>query len=98
MDTVAEGEGGINWGSDIDIYTLAYVKQIASGKLMYSTETQAWSSATTSRGGMGVEVQGSRGRADSRMFIYVYVCYLCMFIYVYTADLHCCMPETNTTL
>ena len=31
--TAGEGEGGMNWESSIDIYTLLYIKQMASGKL-----------------------------------------------------------------
>ena len=29
--------GGTNWERSIDIHTLSYVKQIATGKLLYST-------------------------------------------------------------
>ena len=29
VDTVGEGEGGMNWESSIETYTLLYVKQIA---------------------------------------------------------------------
>lgn len=34
---VGEGEGGTDWESSIDMYTLLYVKEIISGKLLYST-------------------------------------------------------------
>ena len=39
MDTEREGEGGTNWESKIDIYTLPYTTmyKIASGELLYST-------------------------------------------------------------
>ena len=37
VDTVEEEEGGTNWESSINIYTLSCVKQIASGKLQYNT-------------------------------------------------------------
>ena len=33
--TVGKGEGGMNWDSSIEIYTLPHVKQIASGNLPY---------------------------------------------------------------
>lgn len=33
-DTLSGGEGGMNWESDIE-HTLQYVKQMASGNLMY---------------------------------------------------------------
>ena len=36
-NTVGEGEGGMNWESSTETYTLPYVKQIASGKLQYNT-------------------------------------------------------------
>ena len=35
MDTVGEGEGGMNWESNIETYILPYVKQIANGNLPY---------------------------------------------------------------
>ena len=37
VDTVAEGEGWMNWEHSIETYTLPYVKQIASGNLLYAT-------------------------------------------------------------
>ena len=39
MDTEREGDGGMNWESKIDIYTLPYTTmyKIASGELLYST-------------------------------------------------------------
>ena len=55
MDMVGEGEGGKNWDSSTDIYTLPHVKQIANGKLLYFTESPARCSVTTR--GMGWEVQ-----------------------------------------
>ena len=33
-----EGESGMNWQSDIERYTLLYVKQIASSNLLYDTK------------------------------------------------------------
>jgi len=33
MDTAGEGEGGTDWESSTETYTLPYVKQTASGKL-----------------------------------------------------------------
>ena len=32
-----EGEGGMIWEKSIETYTLSYVKQIASGSVMYDT-------------------------------------------------------------
>ena len=36
---MGKGEGGTNQESSTDICTLPYVKQIASGNLLYSTES-----------------------------------------------------------
>ena len=38
VDTLGKGEGGTNGESSTETYTLPRVKQIASGKLPYSTE------------------------------------------------------------
>ena len=35
LHSVREGEGGMNWESGIETYTLPYVKLIASGNLLY---------------------------------------------------------------
>ena len=53
VDIVAEGKSGMNGESSIDIYTLPCVKQIAGEKLLYNTESPAWHSVMTWRGGMG---------------------------------------------
>ena len=37
VDRVEEGEGETNWESSIGTYTLPYVKQLASGNLLYDT-------------------------------------------------------------
>ena len=47
VDTGWEGEGGTNWEGGTDIYTPPCVKQIASGKLLYSTGSSAWCSVMT---------------------------------------------------
>ena len=44
LDTMAEGESGMNGGSDIDIYTLPNVKFIADKKLLCNTGSLAWHS------------------------------------------------------
>ena len=57
VDTVREGEGGMNWEIRIDIYTLPCVKEIASGNLLYSTGSSAlWRPRWVGWGG-GREVQ-----------------------------------------
>ena len=47
VDTVGEREGGTNWESSIEIYTLSCVKQIASGKLLDNTGKLMLYSVTT---------------------------------------------------
>ena len=37
MDTVGEGEGGMNWESSMETFTLPYVKYVASGNLLSDT-------------------------------------------------------------
>ena len=54
--------------SDMETYTLPYVKQIASGNLLYDTGSSAQCCMTTQRGGMRWEV-GGRFKRES---IYVY--------------------------
>ena len=41
MNTEGERDGGMNWESGIDIYTLPCVKQTAGGKLLHSTGSSA---------------------------------------------------------
>ena len=36
LDSVGEEEGGMIWENSIETQTLSYVKQIASGSLMYA--------------------------------------------------------------
>ena len=37
MDTVGEGEDGMNWESSMETFTLPYVKYVASGNLLSDT-------------------------------------------------------------
>ena len=37
LDSMGEGEGGMNQESSTEKYTSSYVKMIANGKLMYNT-------------------------------------------------------------
>ena len=37
LDTVGEGDSGMRWENNTETYTLEYVKQIASGTLIYDT-------------------------------------------------------------
>ena len=47
LNTVGEEEGGTNWESSIETYTLPYVKETASEKLLYDTGRSAWYSVMT---------------------------------------------------
>ena len=47
VDTAGEGEGGTNWESSIETYTLAHVKQITSGRLLCNTGSSACCSVIT---------------------------------------------------
>ena len=58
------GLGDMNW-ERIDTYTLPYVKQRASGKLLYST---TWYPVMTSRGGMGTV---GRWLKEQRIYVYM---------------------------
>ena len=73
-----EGEVRMNWQSHIDIYTLPCIKQIACGKLLYTTGSWAQCSVMTQQGGMGVS--GREAHKGGGM---------CM----HRADPHCCTAE-----
>ena len=47
VDTVGEGESGINGESSINIYTLSCVKWMAGGKILYHTGSLARHSVIT---------------------------------------------------
>ena len=72
LDTRREGEGGMNWEIRIDIYTVPYVKQVASGNRELSfvlcDDLDGWEWEA-----------GSKGRGD----ICVCVC-VCVCVYVYS--------------
>ena len=64
------GEGGTKWEIRIDIDTLPCIKQIASGKLLYGTESSAWCSVITQMGAMGgMGVEGSPKKEG--MYVYI---------------------------
>ena len=64
------GEGSeMNWEIGTDIYTLLCVNQIASGKLLYNTESSACCSVVTYRCGMGVEVGGKSKKEGIDVYI-----------------------------
>ena len=46
-------EGGMDWKSNTETYTLQYVKQIAGEKLLHNTGSPAWHSVITWRGRVG---------------------------------------------
>ena len=65
VDTVVEGEGGTHWVVRIDVYTLTCVKQVASGKLLYSARGSDRCSVKTWMG-----VVGGRLRREG---LYIYI-------------------------
>ena len=58
VDTVGEGEGGMNGESSVETHTLPYVKQDSQGNSLYESQNSNWGSVTTWRGGQG---GGGRG-------------------------------------
>ena len=80
MDT---GRGEMNWETGLKVCALPCVKQIASGKLLYTAGSSAQCSVMTQRGRVGLGVGERSERGD---------------IGIYTADSLCCTAETNTTL
>ena len=57
------------WENSIEVYTLPYVKQIASGKLLYNNREFNPVLCDNLEGWNGELVQGSRGRG----YMYTYV-------------------------
>ena len=53
MDTVGEGEGGMNGERSLETYTLPYVKQTASGHVLSDTGSSTQCFVTTERGRTG---------------------------------------------
>ena len=66
---VGGGKRATNWDFRID-YTLPCVKQIASGKPLYSTGSSAQCSVMTKRGGMGVDGGEKGSRRRGHMYTY----------------------------
>ena len=81
MDTVGEGDSGMNGASGINTHTLVGERQIAGEKLPSSTGSPVWHSLMTRRDVVG----GGEEASEERDICIVMV------------DLHCCMAETNTT-
>ena len=69
VETVGEGEGGVNQESSTYISPLPCMKYTASGRLLYSTGGSAQCSVTTYRGKMGV---GDGNEAKGRGYMYRY--------------------------
>ena len=65
--TYGQGSGVVNWESRTDIPTVPWVNQIASGNLLYNTESSAPYSLVTQRGGREIQDGGDIyiHRADS---------------------------------
>ena len=55
------GAGGTSGKSNIDMYVLLCVKQVTSGKLLYSTETPVWHYVMTEGVGCRKEREAQEG-------------------------------------
>ena len=91
--TVGEREGGINWESSTDIYTVSCIKQTAVGSCHETQGAQPealwWPSGWDGRRATRLKREGWYMYF---LFIYIYC------IYIIMTDLHSCTVETNTTL
>ena len=56
-----KGAGGTNGKSNIDMYVLLCVKQVTSGKLLYSTGTPVWHYVMTEGVECGEEREAQEG-------------------------------------
>ena len=83
-DTVGKGEGGPNWESGVETYTLLYVKWIASGDLLYDAGNSNPVLCDNLKEWDGVGV-GRETQEEGDMYIPM-------------ADSCGCMAGTNTTL
>ena len=83
-DRVMQGEGGKNLKSNIEIYTLPYIKQIASGNLLYDTGSSNSVFCDNLEGRIGM---GSGSMVQEGEDICVPMADSCLF-----------MAETNTIL
>ena len=55
-----EGEGEMNGESNVEAYTLPYVKQMANGNLLFDSGNSNQGPVTTKRGEKGLEVGGGK--------------------------------------
>ena len=69
-DILEEGENGTNGESNMETYTLPYVKQIGHGNFLYDSGNSNQGSVTTSRGGMGQEVGGRLKRKGTYVYLW----------------------------
>ena len=78
-----EGEGGMNWEIGFDISTALCVKQIASGKVLYSTWRSAQCSVMTQIGG---KRQDGSNVQEERTCVYISLIY---FVVQQKLSRHC---------
>ena len=57
--------------SNMETYTLLYVKQIASGNWLCDSGHSNWGSMTTERGGMGWEIGGRLKREGTYIYLWL---------------------------
>ena len=84
VDTVWEGDGWTNWDSSMETYTLPYLKQRASGNLLYDVGSSNQGLCDNLEGWDGVESGREVLEGGD--------------IYIPMADSCWCMAETNTIL
>ena len=66
-----EDEDGKNGEGSMETCTLTYVKQIASGNMLYGSGNLSRGSVTTQRGGMGWEVGGRLTREGTCVYLWL---------------------------
>ena len=60
----------MNEESSMETYILLYIKQIASGNVLYDSGSSNWVSVVTERGGLGWEVGGRLKKGGGYMYTY----------------------------
>ena len=91
LDTVGGGEGGMNWESSMETYTLPYIKQIASRNLLYDTGRSNQVLCDNQEGSDGA---GSGRERDSRRRGHMDTCG--WFMLMYGRDQHNIVKQLST--
>ena len=70
LDSVEEGENGMTWENSIKTWTLLYVKQMASERLIHEAGSQSQWSGTTQRDRVGREVRGRLRMRGTHVYLW----------------------------